>query len=314
MRKMTTFCAIFFAFLICAGLISCQHDMVNLPDSEQVYFELPMWPPIVYKTDAENEAEVESEAETETSNPLQISSPYPELSRWQITVTCGEFQEQFFATETLFAFTIKKNEPFCVSAKPITLTTDGQETSFFMPCGAIYPYDWNTENPIQLTWEGGFESYIFETLFNSKKETGVTTKHMIQFLKSFNWQKFGNSLREKQTDAESKSENNFYNPWLLDTYQLMDNLSYGTFKASFLNMKNITSLSISKLEPYSQENLLCQYIPENKNLWKTGQIYVKKGRLQYFSCNTDFAVIILYSSSKKMSLDYVFMPIFKEEI
>lgn len=295
MRKMTTFCAIFFAFLVCVGFNSCQYDIMHLPDSEEVFFELPQWPP-------------------------ENSSFYPELSRWQITVTCGEFHEKFYTDQTMFAFTIKNNEPFCISARPVTLTSDGQETLFFMPCGTIYPYEWCTEKPMNLTWESGFECYIFETLFNSKKETGVTTEHMIEFLKSFNWKKLNKAISEKQEQSKSEIESEsdekhiFFNPWLLDTYQLMDNLSYGTFKPAFLNMKNVTSLSISKLEPYTQENLLSSYIPENENLWENGQIVVKKNKLQYFSCNTDFAVTILYSSSKKMSLGYVFMPIFKEEI
>lgn len=277
-----THAAVTVIFLCISLFPSCQYNPVHPEESEEIFFELPQWPPESYK---------------------YIESPYPALSRWKINVTCAEYQETFFTTEQLIGFTIKKNEPFCISATPITLTTDGKETCFFMPAGTIYPYDWNESLTQTLTWEDGYASFIFETLFNSKKGTGVTTEHMTSFLKRFNWIKLKKAINEKN-----------YNPWLLDTYQLLDNLSYGTFKPSFLNLKNVYSLPLAKLEPYNCENLLCSYIPENKNLRETGEISVKKGRLQILSCNTDFAVIILYSSSKNVSLDYVFMPIFIEEI
>lgn len=289
MEKIKTFCAIFFAVSICAGYSSCQYNPIQLPDREEVLFEFPQWPPAVYK---------------------DTLSPYPELSRWQIIVTCGEYQEKFFTTEQFIGLSVKKNEPLCISATPITLTTEGQETSFFMPAGTIYPCEWEENSTQKLTWEGGFTSFIFETLYNSKKTTGVTTEHMMNFLKRFNWQKMNKTICENH----NKETDKFYNPWLIDTYQLLDNLSYGTFKPTFLNMKNVTALSFSKLEPYSHENLLSSYIPENENMNQTGKISVKKGRTHYLSCNTDFAVIILYTSSKNVSLDCLFMPIFIEEI
>lgn len=268
-------------------LNSCSFVIPEISEREEVEFVLPQWPPETYKSGE------------------QI---YPELSRWIIEIYSAQKEDCFSTTETSISISVQKNRALCILAIPITLDSAGNEVAFFKPAGSIYPYSY--ENGKQnLSWPEGFTCSIFKTLYSSKKETGVTTEHMVRFLESFNWKKFNETLEKKATESEQ-----FYNPWLLDTFTIMDNLSYGNFKASFLNQKYTYELQLAKLNLPVSVNLLSSYIPENQNILAHGAVTVKKENYCTFSCNTDFAAIILYSSSKKISLEYVFMPIFIEEI
>ena len=289
---------ILFIVALCCTLFGCSYNVLDLEASEEISVQLPTWPPSTYKT------------------PQELNlSPYPHLSRWKVQITSAGQVCTYFTKDEKISFTVKKNEPLAVSVTPITLTTDGEEVQFFKPAGMIYPYE------ECFSWEGGFSTAVFERLFASKKETGVTTEHMNAFLKSFNWKKLSQTIQKKVEESvnefsdEATKSPVFYNPWQIDLYTLLDNLCYGNFKATFVNAKNVLSYSVEKLEVgKGQVNLLSSFVPENEILWQYGKISIKKDLITSISCNIDLSILITYFSSKKISQEVVFMPIFKEEI
>lgn len=281
LSKMVLFAGFFLFFSSCSFIIPENNDREN------VEFLLPQWPPETYKGE----------------QPL-----YPQLSRWIIEVCSADGVEKFSTTESHLQFNLNKNRIFGIKASPVTLDSTGNEILFFKPAGSIYPYSYDAGQQ-RLTWIEGYACSILQTLYESKKETGVTTEHMISFLEGFNWYKFTETLEKKANQSEQ-----FYNPWLLDSFTLMDNLSYGNFKSSYLDPKYTLELQLAKLNLPVSVSLLSSYVPENRNITSNGTIVVKKECYSVYSCNTDYAAVILYSSSKKVSLQYVFMPIFKEEI
>lgn len=289
--------------LICESIFfaGCKYNVFMLETDETVLFELPEWPPVRYKG----------------AGGMEEESPYPDLSRWLIEIVSTDLCESFYMENNVdnqLKITVQKNTPVAISARPITLNSSGEEISFFKPAGAIYPYD-----DCILTWNGGFPVYIFQTLYKSRRETGVSAEHMEEFINQFNWKKFEKTLAQKENSAVNMFEQAepkavFYNPWQLDVYMLLDNLSFGSFKANLLNTKNVVSLPQKDLQLSACDLIFSSYIPENNVLWKYGEISLKKNVLSLLNVNGEFGAIIKYSSPKNISLEYVFMPIYLEEI
>ncbi len=292
-----------FIFLLAQIILlsGCKYNVFDLQQTQELSLTFPQWPPVSYKTLEDNFSECQT--------------PYPKLSRWHVQVVCAEYQDEFFVdaslpsdyAKTALVLSAVKNEPVAILATPITLNSEGAEVHFFKPAGMIYPFD------NFFTWEGGFCATVFQQLFKSKKETGVTTKHMEQFLNSFNWIKFERTVSQKMNKSLMEGES-FYNPWQIDLYTLLDYLSYGSFSASYLNTKNIYTIPLSKiqLEPEQGIQILSSFIPENDFIRSKGQISLKKGVESQICCNLDYAAVVVYNSAKNISLNYIFMPIFIE--
>lgn len=275
--------------VLAASLSACKFLCPELAQTELVEFVFPTWPPECWKGSSET------------------SVPYPDLSRWFVQIINAEGISSFYTQESSVPVELKKNVACAVLVTPITLNSQQQETAFFHPCGSMYPFEYN-EGRQQLTWAAGFSASIFKRLYESKKETGITAEHMEQFLQGFNWKKFQTAIEEKAVKSSS------YNPWLVDSYALLDSLSYGSFKQNLLDTKNLAPLTFSSLGIAYEDSLLSPYIPENAAMRETGKISVKKGEPTLLNYDTDYVVIILYTSAKNVSLEYVFMPIFLEEI
>lgn len=278
--------------LLAASLCSCRFVAPEVSETEKVRFSFEQWPPEVYKA--------------EKGDGEQVSF-YPELSRWLVEIISEEGIVRTFVSEDFIEMEVKKNVPVSVSATPLTLNSQGKESLFFKPCGCIYPYDFD-KGYLQLSWTGGYTAYIFKTLYESKRETGVTTDHMMNFLKKFNWKKFQAALDEKSKKSSA------YNPWLVDSHTLLENISYGSFKQNQLDMKNLAQLSFSTIGLNWETDVLSSYVPENKYLRESGKINVIKSEPAQIYYKKDYAIIILYTSAKNVSLEYVFLPIFVEEI
>lgn len=174
---------------------------------------------------------------------------------------------------------LDKNVPCSITVTPVT------EVPFFKPAGTIYPYSQ------KITWSGGYAAKIFNTITESSQ---------------FNWEK----LLEKLESCE--------NPWLLDSQEVLEGIAYHNFNANKLKLSGVVTVPLD-FGVYSS------YVPENQVFLESGTISVIKNQPELFVLRHDeafiqdsglpvFAIIISASSAKKISLEVVSMPIFKEEL
>ena len=61
-------------------------------------------------------------------------------------------------------------------------------------------------------------------------------------------------------------------------------------------------------------SLLSPFIPENPVISKTGQITIKKETPLFISDGKEFGLFINYLSAKNVHIEYIYIPIYKEEI
>ncbi len=292
-RILTTVFAV--AFSICAlfSTLSCtQFSFISTEDTITV--SLPLWPP-----------------KNNTSNESKITTEYPELLHWVLkSANSTKIESKIITKETKnLTFTVTKNQPFVISLLPIT----ENKISYFMPAGYIYPF--NANSP-EITWEQGFLATQMTKILQSKTETGVSKEHITDFLHSFNWKKAQETIEKKIYDQED-----FYNPWLIDTKLFLENLSYGYFKSSYLNITNCYTYDLETLlqeedffkTPNGKLNVLSSFIPENQKLANTGKMKFKKNQPQLISDAKQMGVVITGQSSKKVSKEIIFLPIFIED-
>lgn len=272
-----------------AFITSCSNQPVF--DEEDISISLPPWPP-----------------------QNSTITDYPELSRWKVTVASAAESEVFYVypdknnTQTEpFNFTVKKNQPFCLTAKPITIVEEGKESAYFFPCGYLYPYHTDAAGQLieKATWEQGFLADTICKIIFSKKETGISNERLNKFLKSFNWKKAEETIESKLTEI---------NPWLIDTTKLLENLCYGNFKSSYLNVTGTFTYNLSTIFPNEEIKYLSPFIPENEILCSNPQIKLKKNVPTLLSDGKTKAAIICCTSAKKMSLEFIYMPIYIEDI
>ncbi|MCR5436954.1 MAG: hypothetical protein K6E97_07815 [Treponema sp.] len=228
--------------------------------------------------------------------PPEDSSVYPELAFWKITICADNktvVKKHLPQTKEL-DFTIKKNSLFCITALPITYI-DKNYCSFFNCAGAVYPFMKNHSDIISVTWEQGFAAAVIESLYCGS--TQASDKEM--FLKSFNWPRFLDEINCREN----------YNPWLCDKTRIITAIADKNFNINLLNQKNFT-INSDLILP---ERLLSQYIPENQKILETGQICVSK-QMQNFFSSQNLCIIINGDSDKNYSADYIFMPIYIEDL
>ncbi len=227
------------------------------------------------------------EYETVTFTLPQWPSPLPPLQGWSITSDSGKdsSSEQTLvlpATDTSFTLRIKKNEPFYICAQPLT-TAQG----FFKCAGTIYPYSKT------ITWSGGYAACTMKNLKTTAPES---------YLLLFNWERFITTLEQKQEKSE-----NTYNPWLLDSPQVLEAIAYHDFAATKLNLSGTLALQLDF-------PVFSSYVPQNL---LQGTRIIKKGAPQLFLVDDGAyktGVIICGTTLKKISMDFISMPIFTEEI
>lgn len=287
-----------YIILLCGLLFftGCTHSFTNITE-ETIVFELPAWPP-----------------------EDNCSTKYPELSQWIIT-TCNSTKTEKIllpAGTKSFTSTVNRNLPYCILALPLTKTAaqPDSELSYFYPAGFIYPFFLNPKSSSQLiTWSQGYLANAMLTIIKSKDETGVSTEHMDKYISTFNWKKAQETIDKKiEKSISEDSETLFYNPWLIDTTQLLSNICYGNFKSSNLNITGCFGLKLKLLNINQQEEILSAFIPENINLHSALQISIKKGIPTLLSDAKTFGIIITAQSEKKMSKEIINLPIYLTEI
>lgn len=298
-----SFFALFSVFLFCGCGFSA--DLSEKSVKEEIFVALPAWPPSGVFRDK-----------------------YPELSRWEIDVYSCEKKERFYASGEGFSFTANKNEPFCVTAKPVTRATTcvsdektcHYETSFFYPAGAIYPYSKNEERSLFLTWENGFTAECMKRIIKSGNETNVSAEVLRQFVESFNWKKASKEIEKRISDSVANDDEAIYNPWLLDSQKILEKLSERKFSASYLNLSGYDDFDLS--ENLDFENncanddaiLFSKFVIENEYLYEKKKIKLKNGVNNYLSDCRKFEIIISVNSGKKLSKETVLLPIYFERL
>ncbi len=297
----------------CIIICGCQINP-QIQTEEDITVMLPAWPP-------------------EDS----FSADYPPLSRWVITLTAADFHNSFSTSEKTVQIHIKKNCPLSVLIYPITLLENGEECKFFKPAGFLYPWSFENTNCATSSWEQGFLADIMRCFFLNGKENYVPSGEMAWLASTFNWKKAQETIEKKiiesqnitGSEASTEDEKKFYNPWLIPTAPILENISVSQFKASLLNLTGCYAISIS-ISPWlgaqscsigaqscsTQQTPppFSSFIPENRSLPQKKQFTVRKGCPFLVSSAKKYGIVITCQSAKKISLERIYMPIFIEEI
>ena len=252
-------------------------------DQEIVKINLPDWPP---------------------------APEYPQLSRWKITISESTGTSVFHkAPGSTIEIKTQKNCPFSIQAHPITQLKDGNECLFFHPAGFIYPS--SAEN--KLTWEHGYPAFIMEGLYKNCRQNGFSASEAAEYVSTFNWAKMISYIQE-QINKSITEEKKFYNPWLCDSSKISKNLSNETFRTSLLSLSSCYQLSTENIRQKYTVSIFSPFIPENPIIAKTGLITIKKDTPLFLSDGKEFGLFINYLSAKNVHIEYIYIPIYKEEI
>ena len=221
----------------------------------------------------------------------------PELKGWKIQVFYSEALRQAQGPQgsqisgvaealeappdtKIISFHLHKNRPCSIIASPIT------QSNFFKSAGTIYPYS------KAISWSGGYAANLYKTAG--------------QAAANFNWEKLMQTLEEKALDEEA-----FYNPWLLDTQEILEGIAYHNFTATKLKQSQTFCLELDF-------EVLSSYVPENDFMHtaERSSITVKKDIPQLFALaqSSAYGLLISASSAKNISLEFISMPIYIEEI
>lgn len=197
-------------------LSSCSQTL----EQEDILFTLPQWPS---QKDGEN---------------------FPPLCFWEISLFDGTEKIKFTLEKDRNSFSIsetefspEKNGFFTVTARPITLSPQKEETAFFKAAGTVYPHlalsskTKGTQSPaMELTWQDGFTAFIADQILEPDKTGLYREDQRRNFCRHFNWKKFSDCLKEKGKDAS-------YNPWLCDKARIVSSICGKRFSQVYLNVK-----------------------------------------------------------------------------
>ena len=284
--------------LISAGLILAAFSFTGCSlfdendDQEVVTISLPEWPP-------------QTENETADTN-----CSYPPISRWKITLAQNDHTSIFYQEpDTVIKVSTQKNCPFSIQAAPVTLLKNGNECLIFHPSGYIYP----SSSEAKLTWEQGYAAFLMEGLYKNCRQNGFSAPQAARYMSTFNWEKLISYIQE-QINKSVQDGKKFYNPWLCDSGKIIKNLSNETFRASLLNSSGCYQLSAANLRQNYEITILSPFIPENQIIKKTGQITIKKDSPLILTDGKEFGLFINYLSAKNVQFEYIYIPIYKEEL
>ena len=239
----------------------------------------------------------------------------PPLLFWEVELYAPQdgirFNSKYTADSKGFSYRVKKNCPLYVKAVPVTQPASAQESPlyFFKAAGTVYPWQY----PGSLSWCGGYAASLMQTLINAAEASGYRGEYVGNYIASFNWARLITTLEQKQ--QEGLEEGVFYNPWLLDSQEVLEGIAYESFTATKLRNSGVFSVTLD-FPVYSS------YVPENEfsnPLQSTQQtrISIKKNVLALFALRQtaqDFGILIYGSSEKNMSLEFISMPIYIEGI
>ncbi len=276
MRNIFKLCLIVLCGFLVLTMSSCQFISLD----ETVEFELPQWPEYL-----------------------------PELEKWSVNLSgLADLPEVAEPVEALpdqktICFQLPKNRPCCIIARPVIVT----QSQFFKSAGTIYPYSKS------ITWSGGYAANVYNTALDALEQSGYSKTFINEYASSFNWEKLLNTLEEKQQSVFSQIENQeelspFYNPWLLDTQEVLEGIAYRNFTATKLKLSQAICVELDF-------DVFSAYVPENDFMRQASLPYVtvKKDVPELFACDS-FGILISASSAKNISLEFISMPIYIKEI
>ena len=259
----------------CSLLQEAQNHLVN-SKHENITLELPKWPEYL-----------------------------PELCSWKIELcdTNGTSTREISTPTQSNSLKIKveKNKPLCITAQPIVKQTENKQSSFFKCAGAIYPYTNDNQSKLELTWEGGYAATLAKSIINSGKKADYSDYYIDEILMQFNWPRFV-SLTP-------------FNPWLLDSQQILEGITNNKFTATKLKVSGTISVPLDF-------PVFSSYVPENEAIITSAEknqyfVTIKKNQQIVFALNEENfskGVLIYGSSAKKISLEFISLPIYIEEI
>ena len=123
-------------------------------------------------------------------------------------------------------------------------------------------------------------------------------------------------LKEKQEESSnSEDKSGFYNPWLLDSQELLEGIAFRNFSATKLKLSGTLKIPLD-FEVFSS------YVPENdffkQNFQKNNQAFVtvaiKRPEIFLLDSMAKYGLLISASSAKNISLEFISLPIYIEEI
>ena len=166
------------------------------------------------------------------------------------------------------------------------------------------------DGQIQLSWTSGYVAYLMRSLIKAAEASGYRGPYVSQYIGSFNWLKLIQVLEQKQQEALEAED--FYNPWHLDTQQVLEAIAYENFTAVKLKMSGVFSMEL-EFPVYSS------YVPENEfcgpvEFFEKGVVTVPKNRISLFALSQNMALMIYGDCEKKVSLEFISMPIYIEGI
>ena len=294
----------------------------NSSQKEELLVVLPAWPP------------------DNSGNKSESQYPdYPKLIKWEICL-CNSYEETiFYSNETSFTISVNKNEPFSVTATPITQAykviqssdsgnasenMESFETSFFFPSGTVYPFE-NTENDIiTLSWENGFLAECLRVFFKNGIKNGKSNSELKEFALKFNWKKAQNCINNNIQKSIIDENHAVYNPWLINSTRLLENLSNKKFYQSYFNLTNCFDFFLDEIMEditdlttvSNQENfhLFSRFIPENEYLYSKNKTMIKMDNPNFFSDGICYGIILNCNSKKIVSKEVIYLPIYHNRL
>lgn len=232
----------------------------------------------------------------------QWEENFPYLCGWDVKIqNAFDSFKVFVSPGENLSFLVKLNRPVAFVACPVTYDAAGNMVAYFYPAGFVYPYGecaGSDKNKVILTWNDGFTAEVMNQMFTVSKNSGYLGEEVNEFIASFNWKRLMLTVQNKETEDE------MYNPWLLERNEILNAIAYRNFKATDLNLKK----SIVK-EYFLEGEFFLRYVPVNSVYFETGKIYLNLEQVyivqdlmqNFYKVSTDLENNVL--------LDKVFMPI-----
>lgn len=252
-------------------------------------------------------SETERRSDSVTIELPQWPDSLPPFSRWKILIVNSEEEYSFFTPDSSVRISVEKNKPFCLIAQPLTLLSDNSESTFFKPAGFIYPW---SAGLAKATWEEGFLSDVMAKFFRDGRAACTSPGETEYLAGIFNWKKAEVVIEKKIEESKAVgSEKSLFNPWFIDYNALLQNLSAGGFKQSLLNTPACATAPVCRAQNYYSS-----FVPENLSENENQQFTIRKNMPEVYQYQRDYGVLIEYKSLKNISLEFIFLPIYIEDI
>ena len=185
---------------------------------------------------------------------------------------------------------------------------------FFYPAGCIYPYSEN------LSWLQGFSSTLLYDFYYHSKYSGNSGELSEDFANCFNWKKLCDELEKKAltvsnsqseaTDLPDKLTAPVFNPWLLDSTEILSSIENTSFSVNLLKVK--------KKKTFSRDDIVQGFLSE---LLKSGILSANIGEKENMApaenssaLAENYSLLAAEEESKSEKNYYLLSPYFPENM